>query len=105
MACEECADLNTHKFRGKDDLVHALQVAATETDRGALQRIDLSSLTREEQLALRSAITSGALPEDVLYHFRCAVCGDVFELQADMEHGTGYWRRNDEDFPPEKGRR
>jgi hypothetical protein len=105
MACDECRDLGTHAFRSSADLAHALQVAAQELDRGALEQVRASDRSIPEQVALRSALFAGALPDEVLYLFRCTVCGDCFELSADTEHGGGGWKRNDEAYPPEKTRR
>ena len=93
MACDECRDLNTHVFRSREDLIHALQVAAAEMDRGALEQVRAVDLAIPEQEALRSAISSGALPDVVVYRFKCAVCGDAFELNADTYHGGGGWTR------------
>jgi len=99
VACEECGELRTHAFRTKADLVHALQVAAAEVDRGALQRTAVIDHSIPEQMAIRSALTSGALPEFVRYRFKCTVCGDQFALSADTEHGGGSWIRNEEPLP------
>ena len=96
MACDECRELNTHQFRSPSDLVHAFQVAAAEVDRGALVRVQANEYALPEELAIGSAIASGALPNSVLYRFKCAVCGDAFELSADTEQGSGGWSRNDE---------
>nr|AUN35557.1 hypothetical protein [uncultured bacterium] len=96
MACDECGELNTHQFRSSSDLVRALQVAAAEVDRGALERIDVSDLSIPEQVALRSALASGRFPDVVFYRFKCTVCGDLFALSADTEEGRGGWTRNDE---------
>jgi hypothetical protein len=74
--------------------VHALQVAAAEVDRGALERIDAVDRSIPEQAAIRSALSAGALPDIVLYRFKCTVCGDLFELSADTHHGGGGWTRN-----------
>ena len=93
MACDECRDLNTHQFRSPDDLVHALQVAAAEVDRGALEKVRAAERAIPEHEALSSAIRAGAFPESLLYRFKCTVCGDAFELRADPEHGTGGWTR------------
>jgi hypothetical protein len=101
MACNECRELTTHKFRSQADLVHALQVAAVEVDRGALVRVQATERSIPEQVAIRSAISAGALPDAVLYRFKCAVCGDAFELTADTAQGTGGWSRNDESYEPE----
>jgi len=97
VACEECGELRTHAFRSRTDLVHALQVAAGELDRGALEHVRSSEPGISEQVAVRSALSAGALPDIVLYRFRCCVCGDRFELFADTYHGTGRWTRNDEE--------
>lgn len=101
MPCEECHDLNTHRFRSSADLVNALQVAAGEVDRGVLATVTTGkdravdrSVAEEE--ALRSLAEAGALPGDVAYHFRCNICGDGFELLADVSAGTGEWKRNGE---------
>jgi len=96
VACDECRELHTHSFRSRSDLIHALQVAAAEVDRGALEQVRVVDHTIPEQEALRSAISAGALPDIVLYRFKCTVCGDGFELFADTHHGTGGWTRNDE---------
>jgi hypothetical protein len=93
LTCEECGELNTHEFRSPDDLLHALQVAAFEMDRGALKRIEAEDLSGAEQEALDSAFATSAVPGSVRYRFECAVCGDRFELLADMEEGTGGWTR------------
>ena len=93
MACDECRDLNTHAFRSQADLIHALQVAAAEVDRGALEHVRSVDHAIPEEEALRSAISAGALPDSVLYRFKCAVCGDRFELNADTGHGGGGWTR------------
>jgi hypothetical protein len=99
VACEECGELRTHAFRSKADLVHALQVAAAEMDRGALERTVVTDRSIPEQVAIRSALSSGALPDVVLYRFKCTVCGDQFALSADTEHGGGSWIRNEEPLP------
>lgn len=96
MPCDECRELHTHPFRSQADLIYALQVAAAEIDRGALERVHLAQPTLPEQVAIRSALAAEALPDIVLYRFKCTVCGDAFELFADTYHGGGGWTRNDE---------
>jgi hypothetical protein len=96
MPCEECRALNTHSFSSHTDLVNALQVAAGELDRGVLAPVSAADRTIPEQIAIRSALDSGALPDIVLYRFRCTVCGDAFELAADTSVGNGEWKRNGE---------
>lgn len=93
MPCEECRDLNTHEFRSAADLVHAVQVAATEVDRGVLERINVADRSLPEQAAIDSAFSSGTLPEVVQYRFRCTQCGDEFALSADIGTGEGKWTR------------
>ena len=95
MACDECRDLNTHTFRSQADLIHALQVAAAEVDRGALEQVRVVEHAIPKQEALRSAISAGALPDVVLYRFKCTVCGDGFELHSDTYHGGGGWTRHE----------
>ena len=97
MACDECRELNTHEFRTPEDLVHAVQTAAFEADRGVLRRIGLESRRVEEQSAVDSALASGNMPGIIRYRFECTVCGDRFELLADTERGTGGWRRETTD--------
>jgi len=99
MPCEECRELNTHRFDSPTDLVNALQVAAGEVDRGVLAPVAAADRTIPEQIAIHSALESGALPDVVLYRFKCTVCGDGFELAADTRQGTGEWRRNAEQCP------
>ena len=96
VACDECRELQTHKFRSPADLLHALQVAAAEVDRGALRRTDVEDLDIPEQQALDSILAANVLPDIVQYRFQCAVCGDRFELLADTRHGTGGWTREGE---------
>jgi hypothetical protein len=93
MACEECGELHTHAFRSPADMVNAVQVAAQELDRGVLEQLRVDDRTISEQVALRSALHAGALPDSVLYRFKCTVCGDQFELVADTNHGGGGWTR------------
>lgn len=93
--CEECGDLNTHEFRGADDLVHAVQTAAAEIDRGVLRRVEARDLSDAEREALDSALASDALPGALRYRFQCTVCGDRFELVADMSEGSGKWTREE----------
>ena len=93
MACEECRALAAHAFRTVDDLVHAVRLAAEETDRGVLSRIDAEPLSPSEQEALDSSLASGALPNAIRYRFRCNVCGDTFSLTADTRTGEGAWAR------------
>jgi hypothetical protein len=96
MACEECAALVTHEFRTADDMVHAVQTAAAEVDRGVLERIGAASeLRAHEQAAVDSAYQSGSVPGIIRYRFRCLVCGDRFELLADTQSGSGGWRREE----------
>lgn len=95
VACEECRELHTHQFRSSSDLINALQVAAAEVDRGALERIQVTDRSIPEHAAIRSAMSSGALPDVVLYRFKCTVCGDTFELSSDTQHGGGGWTRNE----------
>jgi len=95
VTCEECRSLNTHDFRSPDDLLHALQVAAAEVDRGVLSRIQANELGVEEQRAMDSIFRSSALPDMVRYRFRCTVCGDRFELRADTARGKGGWMRQE----------
>jgi hypothetical protein len=95
VTCEECRELQTHVFRSPDDLLHALRVAAAEVDRGALVRIDREELSGIEQQALDSVFASEALPDAVRYRFKCAVCGDLFELSAETYRGAGGWTRQE----------
>ncbi len=95
MACEECRNLQTHEFGSSSDLLHALQVAASEVDRGALRRVHVGELTTYEREALQSSLASEALPGTVHYRFECTVCGDRFELCADVAQGTGSWTRQE----------
>ena len=91
--CEECGDLQAHEFSGADDMLHAVQVAAAEVDRGALVRIENVALGAAEQQALDSALAADAMPGRLRYRFKCAVCGDRFELNADIDAGSGSWVR------------
>jgi hypothetical protein len=93
MACDECRDLNSHVFRSPEDLLHALQVAAAELDRGVLKRLDEETRTSAQEEAMRSVIASESLPETVRYRFECLVCGDRFVLAGDVGRGTGEWTR------------
>jgi hypothetical protein len=95
MSCDECRELQTHRFRSADDLVHAFQVAAQESERGVLRRIDVARLTAAEQQALDSAFASDAMPAALRYRFECTQCGDRFELCADVDAGTGSWTRQE----------
>lgn len=90
--CEECALLASHEFRTIDDLVHAVQVAAAETDRGVLKRIEAPRLSMHEQEALDSALAT-SLPQGIRYFFECTQCGDRFELVGDTGTGLGHWAR------------
>ena len=96
MTCEECRDLQTHAFRSPEDMIHALQVAAAEVDRGVLVRVDREELTEVEREALESAIASEALPNSVRYRFKCTICGDRFELHGETYAGKGGWTRQEE---------
>lgn len=100
MTCEECRELQTHVFRSPDDLLHALQVAAAEVDRGVLVRINREDLTDFEQQALDSVFASEALPDTVRYRFKCTVCGDLFELSAETYRGAGGWTRQEKTDAP-----
>jgi hypothetical protein len=95
MPCDECRALSTHAFRSVDDLVHAVRLAAEETDRGVLGRIDAGPLSQAAEEALESSLASGALPNTVRYRFRCQICGDTFSLHADTRTGEGGWTRDD----------
>ena len=92
--------MKTHRLGSQTDLVNALQVAAGEVDRGVLEPVSVVNRTIPEQVAIGSALQAGALPDIVLYRFRCTICGDEFELTADTHHGNGEWRRNDEHNDP-----
>jgi hypothetical protein len=100
LPCEECRELTTHAFRTPDDLLHAVRLAAEEVDRGVLRRVSARSLAAAEQEALDSSFTSGALPNNVSYRFRCEVCGDEFTLQADTQTGRGGWTREEKPGHP-----
>jgi hypothetical protein len=95
MSCEECRELQTHAFRSPDDLLHALQVAAAETDRGVLARVHVEELGTAEQEAMQSVFAARSMPDTVRYRFRCTVCGDLFELCADTRDGSGAWTRQE----------
>ncbi len=95
--CEECRELVTHAFRGPDDLLHALQLAAMETDRGVLKRLDARELTNIEREALDSALDASAAPDAIRLRFQCLLCGSGFELVGNMEDGSGSWTR---EIPP-----
>ncbi|HEY4999692.1 MAG TPA: hypothetical protein VII36_11135 [Usitatibacter sp.] len=95
MSCEECRELQTHEFRSPADLLHAVQVAAVEVDRGVLARLRVEKLTLPEHEALESIFETHALPATVRYRFECTVCGDRFELFADTAEGTGGWTREE----------
>jgi hypothetical protein len=104
MPCEECGELHTHRFHSPRDLLNALRVAAEEADRGVLVPVVVVDRTIPEQVAIESVLRAGALPDVVLYRFKCTVCGDEFELAADTYHGNGEWRRNDERNDPLPGK-
>ena len=94
MPCEECRSLSTHAFRSADDLIHALRLAAEEMNRGVLVREDAVVVLRDsEQEALESSIASGAMPRELDYRFRCALCGDRFVLAGNPQTGEGGWTR------------
>jgi len=93
VPCEECADLTTHQFRDAADLVHAVQTAAGEMERGVLKRVDFANLTDAEQEALRSVFDAGGSPSSIHYLFECTQCADRFDLVGDTESGTGSWTR------------
>lgn len=93
VSCEECRELSTHVFRSPDDLVHAVRLAAEETDRGVLSRVTAEPLPAPAQEALDSSLMSGALPRTLHYRFRCEICGDLFTLDADTRTGEGGWTR------------
>jgi hypothetical protein len=103
VTCEECRDLNTHQFRSPDDMVHAIQVAAVESERGVLKRLEVPRDTARirnddpsDSNAVREALASvyaSDLPEQVHYRFECTTCGDRFDLRADIAAGQGNWVR------------
>jgi hypothetical protein len=95
VSCDECRELQTHAFRSPADLLHALQVAAAEVDRGALIRLDRAELSDVERASLESAFASEALPDNIRYRFQCSICGDLFELHAETYHGKGGWTRQE----------
>ena len=99
MACEECVELNDHEFRSSADLVHAVQTAAQELDRGVLKRVDFADLTTAEQEALRSVFDAGGSPDSLHYRFECTQCGDRFDLVGDTEKGGGSWTRTEAPKP------
>lgn len=96
MPCEECHELRTHRFTSRTDLVNALRVAAEESDRGVLEPLVVRDQTIPEQVAIGSALQAGALPDVLLYRFKCTICADQFELAANTHDGVGEWKRNDE---------
>ena len=93
MACEECRDLAAHEFQTAADMVHAVQTAAAELDRGVLRRVQVEELTAAERDALYSVFEADATGGSIRYRFECTVCGDRFELWADMATGRGAWTR------------
>ena len=93
MPCDECRELSTHVFRTPDDLINAVRLAAEEVDRGVLARENDVVLRDSEREALESSLASGAMPDTLLYRFRCRVCGDRFALAADTATGAGGWTR------------
>jgi hypothetical protein len=94
MPCDECRALNDHQFRSIDDMVHAVQTAAQESERGVLRRIGApTQMGAREQTAVDSAYASGNVPGTIRYRFECTTCGDRFELLADTDRGDGGWRR------------
>ena len=95
MSCAECSELATHAFRSPDDLIHALRLAAEESNRGVLEPIEERTPRAAEQEAIYSALESGAMPGAVRYRFLCTTCGDRFTLAADMRDGTGSWTREE----------
>jgi hypothetical protein len=96
VPCAECRELSSHAFRSPDDLIHALRLAAEETNRGVLARIAGNEpIGAAEREALYSALDTGSLPRALTYRFRCEVCGDTFTLSADMREGSGSWTRDD----------
>jgi hypothetical protein len=99
MSCDECRELTTHRFRSETDLVNAIRLAAEEVDRGVLAPVVARDRTIPEEMAIGSALQAGALPDAVLYRFKCTVCGDEFALSGDTDQGSGEWLRNDERNP------
>lgn len=99
IACAECRDLTSHEFRSPDDLLHAVQTAAAEVDRGVLRRVAAPELTTRESEALDSALEARALPDLIRYRFECTQCGDAFDLVADTHDGSGSWTRQQRPAP------
>ena len=97
MSCEECRDLATHAFASHADLVHAVQTAAQELERGVLERVAIPERSVSEERAVYSAMDAGEHPVTIRYAFRCTVCGDRFALEGDTTSGEGRWTRNDEE--------
>ena len=97
MSCAECAELRTHAFKAHADLVHAVQTAAQEMERGVLERVAAPRRSVAEERAVYSAMDAGEHPVTIDYAFRCTVCGDRFTLVADTASGEGRWIRNDEE--------
>lgn len=93
MSCEECRALQSHEFRSADDLVHAVQTAAGEVDRGVLRRVRIEERTHRVSEALDAALAASAVPGQFRYWFECTVCGDGFELIGDTAGETGHWSR------------
>ena len=102
MACDECRDLKTHAFRSAEHLVHAVQTAAYETERGVLRRVQPKEYTVREREAIDSAVHAGEVPGQIEYSFECTVCGDSFRLTGDTSTGEGSWVRNGEPLPKAK---
>jgi hypothetical protein len=96
MSCPECRDLSSHTFRGPDDLIHALRLAAEEMNRGVLARAGDRISSEAADDALQSALASGALPGMLEYRFRCELCGDRFTLTGNASDGSGGWTRENE---------
>ena len=93
MSCEECRQLQSHEFRSIDDLVHAVQTAAAEVDRGVLRRVRTEERTHRVSEAVDAALASNAVPGRIHFWFECTVCGDGFELLGDTNTGAGHWSR------------
>ena len=100
MPCDECRELKTHAFRSGDDLVHAVQTAAAEIERGVLRRVLPKEYTVREREAIDSAGYAGEVPGRIDYAFECTVCGDAFALVGDTATGEGSWIRNGEALRP-----
>ena len=98
MNCSNCSDIwERQEINSPGQLTSVLQTVKAAVAQGILvseEAAELGSFPIEQSATFQGLKPEGPWPDVIDYYFRCAKCGQRFQLSAETYHGNGgEWSR------------